>query len=100
MLEQNGAKVGGECRGRESCMYEEGLGEMNENGLLFSDFCMENELVIGGTIFPHRDIRKYNWESPGQEIKFILLQSTESGLDQCKMSGPGEVQTWLMTTRS
>jgi hypothetical protein len=57
--------MGRECRGRESCMGGEGLGEMNENGLLFSDFCMENELVIGGMIFPHRDIHEYAWESPG-----------------------------------
>ena len=58
------AKVGKDSRGKERCMGRNGLGEMNENGLLFSDFCMENELVIGGKIFPHKDIHKYTWESP------------------------------------
>jgi hypothetical protein len=58
------AKVGKENRGREHCMGVNGLGDMNENGLLFSDFCSENELVIGGTLFHHKDIHKYTWESP------------------------------------
>ena len=41
-----------------------GTGEMNENGELFADFCGLNNLVIGGTIFPHRDIHKNTWVSP------------------------------------
>ena len=41
-----------------------GLSKMNENGHLFTDFCQENELVIGGTLFGHKDIHKYTWESP------------------------------------
>ena len=32
-------------------MGNEGLGQMNENGLLFADFCSLNELIIGGTLF-------------------------------------------------
>ena len=58
------AKVGADDRRREMCMGKFGMGEMNENGLLFSDFCMENSLVIGGTHFQHRDVHKYTWESP------------------------------------
>ena len=37
---------------------------MNENGHLFADFCQENELVIGGTLFRHRSTHKYTWKSP------------------------------------
>ena len=37
---------------------------MNENGLLFADFCTLNELIIGGTLFPHKPTHKATWISP------------------------------------
>ena len=58
------AKIGNDNTGRERCMGKYGLGTMNENGHLFADFCQENELVVGGTLFRHKDIHKYTWESP------------------------------------
>nr|KAG5704722.1 hypothetical protein BaRGS_005178 [Batillaria attramentaria] len=36
----------------------------NENGELFTEFCTTNDLVIGGTIFPHKTIHKTTWTSP------------------------------------
>ena len=30
--------------------------EMNENGERWADVCQENELVIGGTLFPTRNV--------------------------------------------
>lgn len=45
-------------------MRQHGKGEMNENGQLFVDFCAENNLVIGGTIFRHKNIHKTTWVSP------------------------------------
>ena len=45
-------------------MGKEGLGQMNENGLLFADFCTLNELIIGGTLFPHKPTHKATWISP------------------------------------
>ena len=53
------AKVGRENVGREDVMGKEGLGDRNENGDLFIDFCAQNELVIGGTLFKHKNIHKY-----------------------------------------
>ena len=50
------AKVGSDNKGREAIMGKHGLGNMNENGELLADFCEQNDLVIGGTIFPHRRI--------------------------------------------
>ena len=41
-------------------MGKQGLGVMNDNGERFADFCSLNDLVIGGTIFPH----KATWVSP------------------------------------
>ena len=31
---------------------------MNENGELFADVCDMNQLVIGGSVFPHKRIHK------------------------------------------
>ena len=58
------AKVGGDNRNRERTMGKFGLGNMNENGLLFAEFCEEHELVIGGTMFQHKEVHRYTWESP------------------------------------
>ena len=40
---------------------------MNENRKLFADFCLKG-LVIGGTIFPHKEIRKTTWTSPDKKL--------------------------------
>ena len=60
------AKVGSDNKGKEECMGTQGLGNMNENGELFSDFCNFNELIIGGTIFKKKNIHKATWVSPDQ----------------------------------
>ena len=58
------AKVGSTNNGREKKMGKHGLGSMNENGERFADFCAFNELVIGGTLFPHKNCHKATWLSP------------------------------------
>lgn len=63
------AKIGNENTGRESCMGKHGLGVMNDNGCRFADFCTENRLLIGGTIFPHKDCHKSTWVSPNGQHK-------------------------------
>ena len=45
-------------------MGRHGVGTCNENGELFIDFCSFNDLVIGGTIYPHTKIHKTTWTSP------------------------------------
>jgi hypothetical protein len=52
------AKVGADNINRELMMDRHGSGEQNENGKLFTEFCAFNDLVIGGTIFPHKKIHK------------------------------------------
>ena len=37
---------------------------MNENGEHFADLCALNQLLIGGSIFPHKRIHKATWISP------------------------------------
>ena len=49
--------------GREQTIGKHGCGVMNENGERLADLCGLNNLVIGGTIFPHKDIHKKTWIS-------------------------------------
>ncbi len=63
------AKVGKDNTGRELIMGKEGIGDINENGELFADFCSHNDLVIGGTTFPHKDIHKTTWISPDTKTR-------------------------------
>lgn len=62
---------GSDNAGREDHMalVSHGSGDMNENGELFADFCGLNEMVIGNTIFPHREIHKTTWISPDKRTK-------------------------------
>ena len=57
-------KVGIDNTGREGVMGEHGArAEMNENGERWADLCQANELVIGGTLFPHKECHKRTWRS-------------------------------------
>ena len=58
------AKIGADNTGYEKIMGTHGLGQMNENGERFADWCSSNQLVIGGSIFPHKRIHKATWRSP------------------------------------
>ena len=63
------AKVGRSNEGREKTMGKNGCGEMNENGERLADICGLNDLVIGGTIFEHKEIHKLTWISPDGNVK-------------------------------
>lgn len=63
------AKVGTCNVGIEHVMGKEGLGTKNDNGDRLIDFCTRQELVIGGTLFPHKDIHKTTWISPDERTK-------------------------------
>ena len=41
---------------------------MNENGDKLVDFCLEFDLVIGGTLFQHKDTQKLTCKSPDGKI--------------------------------
>ena len=63
LMGDTNAKVGSDNTGREEIMGQHGLGTMNENGELFADFCTFNDLVIGGSVFPHKTMHKATWVS-------------------------------------
>jgi len=48
------AKVGPNNVGLESVMGRHGIGNMNENGELFSELHASCDLIRGGTVFPHK----------------------------------------------
>ena len=58
------AKVGSDNEGLEVIMGKHGCGVINENGQRLIEFCINNEMLIGGTLFPHKEIHKKTWTSP------------------------------------
>ncbi|XP_014774830.1 craniofacial development protein 2-like [Octopus bimaculoides] len=80
------AKVRNINLGYEAIMGKHGLGSMNANGQLFANFCANNKLVIGGTLFPHKDFHKATWISPDlktqNQIDHICLLAEHLGIHQ------------------
>ena len=50
-------------------MRKHGIGTLNDNRERLCHFCDENNMVIGGTLFQHRDIHKTTWTSPSGATK-------------------------------
>ena len=71
------AKVGSDVEGYERVMGKHGVGTRNDNGEKLCDFCGMNDLVITGTIFPHKKIHKQTWISPDRrpcnQIDHVLI---------------------------
>ena len=71
------AKVGADNSGSDRVMGRHGSGIINENGERLVEFCTTNNLVIGGTLFPHREIHKITWCSPNgrdrNQIDHLLI---------------------------
>ena len=63
------AKIGADNTGYEEVMGKHALGEMNDNGERFAELCGTNNLVIGGSIFPHKRVHKATWISPDQNTE-------------------------------
>ena len=60
------AKIGDVNLGLKNVMGRHGLDTRNENGDMFIDLCVNYNLVIGGSLFPHKAIHKATWVAPNQ----------------------------------
>ena len=60
------AKIEGNDRGYEQVMAKHGLGVINENGESYADFCADCNLVINGSLFPHKAVHEATWISLDQ----------------------------------
>jgi len=58
------AKVGKLVNGLGRVMGQHGLGTVNDNGERLKEFCDFNEMIITGTVFPHKEIHRQTWVSP------------------------------------
>ena len=83
------AKIGSNNTDRERVMGRHGDGNMNENGELLADFCAINNLIVGGTLFPHKTCHKVTWVSPDHQTEnqidhIIIKQRFRSSLQDVK----------------
>ena len=73
------AKVGADNTEFEKSMGKHGCGTRNDNEERLIDFCLNNNQVIGGTLFPHKDIHKITWKSPdgrtSNQIDHIIINN-------------------------
>jgi len=74
------AKVGSDNTNHDRAMGKEGCGSMNNNGERLLELCMTYDLVVGGTLFPHREIHKLTWCSPNgrdkNQIDHLVINET------------------------
>ena len=77
------AKVGDDNLGVERTMGRHGWGTINNNGERLVDFCADNSMVIGATLFPRPTTHKLTWFSPnGRDpirTRLITSRSTAHG---------------------
>ena len=72
---------------------------MNDNGDQMCDFSELNGLLVGGTLFQHKDVHKRIWTSPDGNTKAQLDHIIiANGKAPCKMSGSTQVEIVDQTT--
>ena len=79
MMGDLNAKVGSDNTSHDRAMGKEGCGSMNNNGERLLEYCMAYDLVVGGTLFPPREIHKLPWCSPNGRDKNQIDHLTING---------------------
>ena len=73
------AKVGSDNLNFERVMKREGCGVQNDNGERLVEWCAFNNIIIGGTLFPHHNIHKLTWTSPNgrdqNQVDHLMVNS-------------------------
>ncbi|XP_053956129.1 uncharacterized protein LOC128861771 [Anastrepha ludens] len=77
------AQVGNDNTSLQDVMGVHGIGRITENGRMLTEMCATNNLVIGGTLLPHKYIHKVTWVSPDShtenQIHHILISKKWRG---------------------
>ena len=64
-------------------MGKHGVGDLTNNGEIIINLCEVNNLIIGGTIFMHRNIHKLTWTLPDgrtqSQIDHLIINSKRRG---------------------
>lgn len=66
------ARVGNDNTGYEAVMGKWGEEVINANGCLLRDFCLTNDMIIGNSMFKHREIHKYTRVMESRNEKSII----------------------------
>ena len=74
------AKIGADNTNSKHIMSKYGIGVQNENGGIFVEFCAFNDLVIGGTSFPHET----TWFFSDGKTSLTTPPSVASGDKTCQ----------------
>ena len=73
-------KIGSDNTDRERTLCYQGCGTTTNNGERLVNFCLNNNCVIGGTIFQHKYIHKLTWKSPDgktvNQIGHVVINNT------------------------
>lgn len=102
------AKVGDDNAGFERTMGKHGCGSINNNGERFIEFCAENDMVIGGTLFNVKiklksnkrtsanrkfDVTKLNQVNPKQNFVLQLKNRFQALADLNDNTNPTTIDT-------
>ncbi|VDO87169.1 unnamed protein product [Heligmosomoides polygyrus] len=66
------ARVGRNRSGWEEVLGRHGVGEVNDNGVRLLTFAAANGLLIGNSIFQHRQIHQLTWRTPNGTDSALL----------------------------
>lgn len=65
----------------ENCVGRHGEDSINRNGKRIIDFCIINDMVVGNTLFEHKEIHKFTREDQSRKersiVELVMVERTE-----------------------